>query len=61
MININTELDSIEDDVRGEDVRDSFVSACRKIATRLLPEVGEADIGKVLKVSDTGEWIADDL
>lgn len=57
-VNINTETASILNDSRGEDVRDSFVSALEKIAAQALPEVSTGDSGKILAVSDDGAWSA---
>lgn len=61
MANISTETASIASDTRGEDVRDSFCSASKKIALELLPDVTTADAGKVAIVDDEGNWIAGDL
>lgn len=56
--NISVETASILNDSRGEDVRDSFVSALEKIATVSLPDVSVSDAGNILAVSDSGSWSA---
>lgn len=58
MVDISTELASILSDARGEDVRDSFVSACEKINKESLPYVTEGDSGRILAVNADGEWAA---
>ena len=58
MANISIEITSILSDTRGEDVRDSFVSACEKINDELLPDASQADVGKILAVDSAGKWTA---
>ena len=58
MANISTEIQDILHKTRGEDVRDAFVSALRKICGQELPDVSTADKGKILAVDASGKWAA---
>ena len=58
MATITNEINSITNDSRGEDVRDSLVSACKKIAVEKLPDVTEVEQGYILTVSSAGVWEA---
>lgn len=56
MSNINNELSIINNNDRGEDVRDAFTDACAKIASELLPDA-ETE-GYFLTVNSSGAWEA---
>lgn len=56
MSNINNELSIINNNDRGEDVRDAFTDACGKIAPGLLPDAAEE--GYFLTVNSSGTWEA---
>lgn len=58
MANISAETLSITGDTRGEDVRDSVVSACKKISAELLPSVTTEESGYFLTVNLSGVWEA---
>ena len=56
MSNINDYLEIIEEQERGEDVRDAFTDACEGIALELLPDTTTE--GYFLTVNSSGEWEA---
>lgn len=56
MANISQESTIILNQTRGEDVRDAFTDACKKIASELLPEA-ETE-GYFATVNSSGEWEA---
>ena len=56
MANITTEIEIIEEQERGEDVRDAFTDACEKIASELLPDASNVDY--VATVNSSGSWEA---
>lgn len=56
MANISQETTIILEQERGEDVRDAFTDACKKISYEVLPDAeGE---GYFLTVNSSGEWEA---
>lgn len=54
MADITTEIEIIEEQERGEDVRDAFTDACKKIADESLPNASNVDY--VATVNSSGEW-----
>ena len=64
MANIASEIQAIEEAVRGEEVRDSIVSALTKINAEAggdLPTPTVSDAGKFLTVSSAGAWQLADI
>lgn len=56
MANITNELSIIEEEQRGEDVRDAFTDACKKIAEDSLPDATTE--GYFATVNSLGKWEA---
>ena len=56
MNNIDVEIQKIENEERGETVRDAFTDACEKIASDLLPNASTVDY--VATVNSSGQWEA---
>lgn len=56
MIDITSECEIIEEQLRGEDVRDAFTDACEKVAFNLLPDATTE--GYFATVNASGEWEA---
>lgn len=55
MANISTQIAAIESASRGEEVRDSIVSALN--AVNVMPTASNADSGKYVRVNSSGAFV----